>query len=230
VTLVDRADTRLGLSTMTEPMDTIIVTGLDSPEAAPLVEALGVEYATRYEDYDGFEKLEGEPEEIDLFPPLVFEEPLGTLLVVRRDGQTVAGGAFMYLDDETAEIKRVWTSPNHRRQGLSRTVMTALEDAAAARGYRRIYLTTGPRQPEAVGLYLALGYTALFDLDADPETIAHLAFEKEVGEEHRDDGRGVLLPTPADREKAAAQRAAVAEAHRWHERPALRLKDLIPRD
>jgi GNAT superfamily N-acetyltransferase len=215
---------------MTEPTDTIIVTGLDSPEAAPLVEALGVEYATRYEDYDGFEKLEGEPEEIDLFPPLVFEEPLGTLLVVRRDGQTIAGGAFMYLDDGTAEIKRVWTSEHHRRQGLSRTVMTALEDAAVQRGYRRIYLTTGPRQPEAVGLYLSLGYTPLFDLDADPESVAHLAFEKAVGDEAGDGSRGVLLPTPEDREKAAAQRAAVAEAHRWHERPALRLNDLISHD
>jgi GNAT superfamily N-acetyltransferase len=212
---------------MTEPTDTIIVTGLDSPEAAPLVEALGVEYATRYEDYDGFEKQEDEPEEIDLFPPLVFEEPLGTLLVVRRDGETIAGGAFMYLDDETAEIKRVWTSSHHRRQGLSRRVMSALEDAAAQRGYRRIYLTTGPRQPEAVGLYLSLGYTPLFDQDADPETVAHLAFEKEVGEDNGGDGHGVLLPTPADREKAAAQRAAVEEAHRWHERPTLRLSDLI---
>lgn len=209
--------------------DTIIVAGLDSPEAAPLVEALGAEYATRYEDYDGFEKQEDEPEEIDLFPPLVFEEPLGTLLVVRRDGETVAGGAFMYLDDETAEIKRVWTSAHHRRQGLSRRVMLALEDAAAQRGYQRIYLTTGPRQPEAVGLYLSLGYTALFDQDADPEPIAHLAFEKEVASVEQGDGdthHGVLLTSSAEEEKAAAQRAAVAEAHRWHERPALRLTDL----
>ncbi|WP_273052643.1 GNAT family N-acetyltransferase [Corynebacterium nuruki] len=198
--------------------DSIIVAALDSPEAAPLVAALGGEYATRYADYDGFPKQEGEPEEIDLFPPLVFEAPTGTLLLVRRDGETIAGGGFMYLDDETAEIKRVWTSPDHRRQGLSRTVMTALEDAAAARGYRRIYLSTGPRQPEAVGLYLSLGYTALFDLDADPEAIAHLAFEKELGEAG---GRAAA--------KAAAQRAAVAEAHRWHQPPPVRLADLTGR-
>nr|WP_291475345.1 GNAT family N-acetyltransferase [Corynebacterium sp.] len=51
--------------------------------------------------------------------------------MVRRDGQTVAGGGFLYLDEETAEIKRVWTFPDHRRQGLSRTVMTALEDTAS---------------------------------------------------------------------------------------------------
>jgi len=43
-----------------------------------------------------------------------------------------------------------------------------------------VFLTTGFRQPEAVGLYLSHGYTALFDLDADPETIAHLPFEKQL--------------------------------------------------
>ena len=43
-----------------------------------------------------------------------------------------------------------------------------------------MFLTTGFRQPEAVGLYLGHGYTALFDLQADPETIAHLPFEKHL--------------------------------------------------
>ena len=43
-----------------------------------------------------------------------------------------------------------------------------------------MFLTTGFRQPEAVGLYLSHGYTALFDLDADPESIAHLPFEKHL--------------------------------------------------
>ena len=57
-------------------------------------------------------------------------------------------------------------------------VLKELEDQAARQGYRRVYLTTGFRQPEAVGLYLSHGYTALFDLHADPETIAHLPFEK----------------------------------------------------
>lgn len=191
--------------------DSIIVASLDSPEAAPLVDALEHEYATRYEDFDGFEKEENAPEEIDLFPPLVFEEPYGTLLLVRRDGVTVAGGAYMYLDDETAEIKRVWTSADHRRQGLSHTVMHALEESAAVRGYRRLYLTTGPRQPEAVTLYLSLGYTALFDLDADPEDVVHLAFEKTV--------------TP-DTDKARRQREAVEATYRWRPRPERRLSPL----
>jgi len=55
-----------------------------------------------------------------------------------------------------------------------------------------VFLTTGFRQPEAVGLYLSHGYTALFDLDADPETIAHLPFEK-----HLLAPAAVIAPAPA---------------------------------
>lgn len=35
-------------------------------------------------------------------------------------------------------------------------------------------------QPEAKELYLALGYTALFDVAADPLTIGPLPFEKDL--------------------------------------------------
>jgi hypothetical protein len=59
-------------------------------------------------------------------------------------------------------------------------VLAELEAEAVRRGYTKLYLTTGPRQPEARNLYLATGYTALFDLDADPEEIMHLAFSKDL--------------------------------------------------
>ena len=55
-----------------------------------------------------------------------------------------------------------------------------LEAQAARQGYSRIYLTTGFRQPEAVGLYLNYGYTALFDTAADPEIYKSLPFEKDI--------------------------------------------------
>jgi predicted GNAT superfamily acetyltransferase len=57
----------------------------------------------------------------------------------------------------------MWTAAAHRRRGLARRVLAELEDRAAARGYTRMYLTTGPRQPEAKALYLAAGWTPLFD-------------------------------------------------------------------
>lgn len=49
--------------------DTLVVASIESDEAAPLLAELEYEceYATRYEDYDGFDKDEDAPEEIDLF-------------------------------------------------------------------------------------------------------------------------------------------------------------------
>ncbi|PRC56253.1 GNAT family N-acetyltransferase, partial [Mycobacterium sp. ITM-2017-0098] len=64
-------------------------------------------------------------------------------------------------DDTTAELKRIWTDSRHRRRGHARVLMARLEADIAARGYTRIYLTTGDRQPEAAALYVSMGYTRL---------------------------------------------------------------------
>ena len=50
-----------------------------------------------------------------------------------------------------------------------------LEARAAAQGYTTVELTTGARQPEALNLYLGLGYTPRFDLEGDYEEISYLA-------------------------------------------------------
>ncbi len=71
--------------------------------------------------------------------------PDGGLLLLLDGGEPVSGGAFRRYDDGTAELKRIWTAAAHRRRGHARRVLGALEDAVAAAGYRRIYLTTGPR-------------------------------------------------------------------------------------
>ncbi|MCK2201745.1 GNAT family N-acetyltransferase [Corynebacterium callunae] len=46
-------------------------------------------------------------------------------------------------------MKQIWTSKDYRRRGLSRRIITALEDAAAEFGYRRFYFTREPRRREA---------------------------------------------------------------------------------
>jgi hypothetical protein len=99
-------------------------------------------------------------------------------VLLLRDGVAVGGGAFMRHDERTAELKRVWTHADLRRQGLASKVLLELEAQVLRQGYERICLTTGFRQPEAVGLYLGHGYTALFDDAADPETPRKLPFEK----------------------------------------------------
>ena len=166
------------------PARTILSLGMHDPRVRPLLDGLYAEYSARYgEKYHG--KDPGAENELTRYPAQEFAAPHGVLLVIQEDGESVAGGAFRRYDERTAELKRIWTHEDHRRRGLGRAVLAALEDAAAARGYERLYLTTGPRQPEAKALYLASGYTPLFDLDADPEELGHLAFRKSLSRRGR---------------------------------------------
>ena len=158
----------------------------DDPAAAPLFAELAVEYDSRYGDLFG-----GAAEELTRYPAEAFLPPDGEFVLLLEDGVAVAGGAFMRHPTGAAEVKRMWTATAHRRRGLARRVLAELELRAAARGYRRMHLTTGPRQPEARDLYLAAGWTPLFDpavpRPTDTEALRALpvdqrlyAFEKEL--------------------------------------------------
>jgi len=155
--------------------DSFLYTSILDPLAKPLLDELLFEYQSRY---GTFFSAAGAKEEMNKYPPEAFSPPYGNFLLLLRNGQAIGGGAFMRYDDDTAEFKRVWTHSAYRRQGLAKKVLIELERQAVRQGYSRIYLTTGFRQPEAVGLYLSNGYSALFDRQADPETIRSLPFEK----------------------------------------------------
>ncbi len=157
--------------------DTFLYTSPLDPRAKPLIDELIFEYDSRYGTY--FSE-EGAAAELNRYPPEAFAPPQGNFLLLIRSGETIGGGAFKHYDERIAEFKRVWTRSDLRRQGLARKVLLELEAQAARQGYSRIYLTTGFRQPEAVGLYLSNGYTALFDVEADPEIYKTLAFEKDI--------------------------------------------------
>jgi GNAT superfamily N-acetyltransferase len=156
---------------------TVLSLPMQDPRVRPLLDELAVEYDTRYGDLFG---REGAAEELNRYPAEEFAGPGGALLVIQENGESIAGGAFRRYDDATAELKRIWTHSAHRRRGLARLVLAELEALAVRRGYTRLYLTTGPRQPEAKHLYLTTGYEPQFDLDADPETIKFLAFTKDL--------------------------------------------------
>ncbi len=148
------------------------------PLAQPLVDELTREYDQRYGE---FYAQSDEPPEMQKFGPEVFAAAQGgSFVLLLEHGQPVSGGAFKRLDGFTAEMKRVWTHSGHRRRGLARRVLAELEAEAARQGYRSLFLTTGFRQPEAVGLYLGAGYTALYDPDGDLQAQRKLPFRKDL--------------------------------------------------
>ncbi|WP_028923092.1 GNAT family N-acetyltransferase [Pseudonocardia acaciae] len=160
---------------MTLPALQVRQVAYTDPLVVPMLTELSHEYWSRYGDGHGFADIPAEMHARSDFDP-----PDGGLVLLLADGEPIAGGAFRRYDRRTAELKRIWTHSAHRRRGLARRVLTELEREIAARGYRRIYLTTGPRQPEAQGLYLATGYTPLYDRHLPPERIGPHPFEKEL--------------------------------------------------
>jgi len=138
----------------------------DDPRVAGLLAGLLEEYTERY-------GAEGAANELARYPVTQFVAPHGRIVLAESDGEIVAGGAIRpYRSDrasmpDTAEFKRIWTSGRHRRRGLARKVMTALEEAARDLGYTRVLLFTGPSQPEAVALYERIGYRSVDPADLD---------------------------------------------------------------
>ena len=98
-----------------------------------------------------------------------FSPPGGTFVVgYDGDGRAVCGGGVKRLDDEAAEIKRMYVLPELRGRGLARELLGALEDAARALGYTVARLDTGARQPHAERLYRESGYRDIGNFNANP--------------------------------------------------------------
>jgi putative acetyltransferase len=69
-------------------------------------------------------------------------------------------GAVKKVDASPAygEIKNLFVDPRQRGQGVSRLIMSALEQFLIDNNVMICRLETGPGQAEAIGLYQSLGY------------------------------------------------------------------------
>ena len=72
------------------------------------------------------------------------------------DQVMACGGCWLHGD--YAEIKRVFVNPKARGLGLAKKLMQRIEHEARDSGRAIARLETGIHQPEALGLYRALGY------------------------------------------------------------------------
>jgi GNAT superfamily N-acetyltransferase len=97
-----------------------------------------------------------------------FSPPGGNFLVAYLDGEPVACGGLKRLGPGTVEIKRVYVRPDVRGRGVSRALLTALEDASREAGYEVIRLDTGNNQPEALKLFQTSGYEPIPDYNDNP--------------------------------------------------------------
>ena len=159
----------------------------NDPRLIPVLDDLVRWYHQRYGDLDGHDAW-GEIHH-DLDDRFTAEH--GGIILAMLDGDTVvATGAVRKYDAMTAEFKKFWSHPQRRGEGLATALLARLEVETRRLGYRKVYLTTGPRQPEADRLYQRNGFTAHFDPQQQTPHIYTKALVHGVD--------GTVLPARAD--------------------------------
>lgn len=152
-------------------------TRLTHPISRRLIEALNTELSGMYEE-PGANHFSLDPSEVS--------GGRGVFLVAYVEGQPVGCGALRLLDAETAELKRMYVTPEVRGTGLGRRLVAALETEARTLGVRRLVLETGIRQFAALALYRAMGFDPIplyGEYCLSPETSVCLG--KDLADEQR---------------------------------------------
>jgi putative acetyltransferase len=85
-------------------------------------------------------------------------KPNVRFVVARDEDRTAVGCGAIVLEEDYGELKRMYTIPEVRGQGVGRSILSALEQLSAREGVGIFRLETGYLQPEAIGLYARCGY------------------------------------------------------------------------
>jgi GNAT superfamily N-acetyltransferase/DNA-binding transcriptional ArsR family regulator len=129
-----------------------------------------------------------EAEPVSISNPGAFRAPSGAFVGLSVDDVAVGcGGLCEYHDPEAnapddgervGELKAIYVSPLHRGHGYGRLIVQALEARAARIGYRALKLETGDAQPEAIALYVSLGYSQIERYGPYRDLVRSVCFER----------------------------------------------------
>ena len=144
-----------------------------------------------------------------------------TLLIAERDGVVVATGALdsrgpvhppnpqalaeRYPSGTTAQLRRIYVRPEHRRRGLARQLVRRLADFAAQDGgYEAVYLHTDPSVPGAEPFWRSLGEVVCDERQETGQSVVHFEIAvtmangvgRRAGTSRADARAGVPATTP----------------------------------
>ena len=99
-------------------------------------------------------------------------------VILYLDGCTVSFGAFKFYENQTVEIKRMYTKPEFRGYNFARMILIELENWALEEGFSKCILETGKRQKSAVKLYQKQGGNIIPNYGQYAEVENSICFEK----------------------------------------------------
>ncbi len=136
---------------------------LCDPEEPPASELLAAMRAELNDVYETFSRLDNPP-----LTPVELRAPTGAYLIGYEGTDAVAGGGLRRLEEDVAEIKRMYVRPAARSRGVAGALLAALEEAAVSLGYTATRLDTGPKQVHAQRLYRRTGYMEVLPYNDNP--------------------------------------------------------------
>ncbi len=110
---------------------------------------------------------------------------LNHAVVLFADKKAVACGAMKHADENSMEIKRMYTITAERGKGHASIILLALEQWAKELGYGRCILETGKRQVAALSLYNNKGYKIIQNFGPYSGVDNSVCFEKKLGASKR---------------------------------------------
>ena len=146
---------------------------ITSAMAQALILALNEELTAQYPE-EGATHFRLDPDEV--------AEGRGVFLVAYEGGRPIGCGAIRRIDDDTAEIKRMYVERGARGRGVGRALLQSLEAEGRRLGVTRIVLETGVRQLAALALYSAAGFSRIPAFGEYAGSPLSVCMEKELGE------------------------------------------------
>ncbi len=143
-------------------------TNSKDPDFIALVDELNawlrVKDGDKHAYYNQFNSIEGIPH----------------VVVTYNSGRAVACGAMKEYHNSTVEIKRMYTHPDSRGNGLGKTILVSLEKWAGELGYEYLILETGKSFSAAVHLYKNYGFERIPNYDQYEDVKDSICFRKTV--------------------------------------------------
>ena len=102
------------------------------------------------------------------------------VIVAYENDKPISCGAIREHSPTTMEVKRMYTIPESRGQGIATKVLNELENWASELAYQKCVLETGKRQPDAIWLYQKNGYKTIPNYGKYVEMENSVCFEKEI--------------------------------------------------
>ncbi len=126
--------------------------------------------------YDILEE-EGELHDVENYQQDYVEDQ-GLFLVVMDDNQLVGTGAIKKLENNTAELKRLWLLEEYHGQQIGYQVVMRLLDFARAHSYDKVRLQTSLRQKRALNFYTQLGF---YEIPSYRDSMDDVSMEMKLG-------------------------------------------------